>query len=237
MRAAPQWIAKWWQAETWLLVAVLAIGALLLAFGLIAGEVLEGEPLAFDRAVLLAFRTAGNPAQPIGPPWVAEMMRDVTALGSFAVLTVVVGTVAGYLLLIGQRAAAALLLVSVLGGVVLNNVLKFAFSRPRPDLVAPVARVFTLSFPSGHATLSAITYLTLGALLTRLNPSRRVRIYFMSVGVLLTLLVGISRIYLGVHYPTDVLAGWCIGAAWALVCWALMTRLQPGRQGGTTQKP
>jgi undecaprenyl-diphosphatase len=224
MRAVRQWIVTLWQSETWLLVAVLAVGALLLVFGLIAGEVLEGEPLAFDRVILLAFRKSGDPAQPIGPAWLAEMMRDVTALGSFAVLTIVVATVVGYLLLTGQRAAAALLLVSVLGGVLLNNVLKLGFARPRPDLVAPAARVFTLSFPSGHATLSAVTYLTLGALLTRLNPSHRLRIYFMAVGILLTLLVGISRIYLGVHYPTDVLAGWCIGAAWALTCWTLMTR-------------
>jgi undecaprenyl-diphosphatase len=221
----PQWAVRWSRAESRVLVAILTMGTLLLAFAIIAGEVLEGEPLAIDRVIMLAFRTPGNPADPIGAPWVEEMARDVTALGSFAVLAIVVGTVLTYMLLIGNRTAAYLLLASVLGGVLLNNVVKFAFARPRPDLVAPAARVFTLSFPSGHATLSAITYLTLGALLAHMHPSPRMRVFFMAVAVLLTFLVGISRIYLGVHYPTDVVAGWCIGAAWALACWIVTARL------------
>jgi undecaprenyl-diphosphatase len=215
-----------WRMEAWLLVSVLVTAGLLLAFVLIADEVLEGESLAFDRRIILAFRQAGNTSAPIGPPWLQELARDITSLGSFAVLGIVVSAVVGYLLLIHERAATWLVLVSVLGGVALNNLLKLSFARPRPDLVAPVVRVFTSSFPSGHAALSAITYLTLGALLARTHPSRRIRVYFMSVAVTLTLLVGISRIYLGVHYPTDVLAGWCIGAAWALACWTLVTRLQ-----------
>jgi undecaprenyl-diphosphatase len=218
--------ATFWRTETWLLVSVLVTAGLLLAFALLADEVIEGDSLAFDRTIILAFRHATDPSAPIGPPWVQETARDITALGSFAVLTIVVAAVVGYLLLILERAAAWLVLISVVGGVVLNNILKLGFARPRPDLVAPVVRVFTSSFPSGHAALSAITYLTLGALLARTQPSRRIRIYFMSLAVILTLLVGISRIYLGVHYPTDVLAGWCIGAAWALGCWTLMTRLQ-----------
>src|SRR4029450_1792728 len=129
----PQWTVRWWRAESRVLVAILTIGMLVLAFAIIAGEVLEGEPLAIDRLILLAFRTPGNPADPIGPPWIEEMARDVTALGSFAVLAIVVGTVLTYVLLIGNRTAAYLLLVSVLGGVLLNNLLKFAFARPRPE--------------------------------------------------------------------------------------------------------
>ena len=95
-----------------------------------------------------------------------------------------------------------------------SNILKLFFERPRPDIVPHAARVFTLSFPSGHATLSAVTYLTLGALLASLHEPLRFKIYFLSLAILLTIAVGISRIYLGVHYPTDVLAGWCLGAAW-----------------------
>ena len=112
------------------------------------------------------------------------------------------------------------------GGIGLNNLLKLVFPRRRPQVVTPAARVFTTSFPSGHATLSAIAYLTIGALLSRAFPTAALSLYFMALAVFLTVLVGSSRVYLGVHYPTDVLAGWCIGAAWAIFCWALMAWLQ-----------
>jgi undecaprenyl-diphosphatase len=118
------------------------------------------------------------------------------------------------------------MLVAVFGGVVLNNLLKFIFERPRPDFVTHLTRVFTTSFPSGHATLSAITYLTIGALLARTYPTFEIGLYFMSLATFLTVLIGVSRIYLGVHYPTDILGGWCIGAAWAIACWTLMAWLQ-----------
>jgi undecaprenyl-diphosphatase len=175
---------------------------------------------------LLAFRQPSNPSVPIGPPSLQEAARDVTALGSTIVLGIVLFAVVGYMFIARKRAEAWLMLGAVLGGVALNNILKFSFARPRPDLVAPAARVFTPSFPSGHATMSAITYLTLGALLAHTHASRPMRIYFMSLAALLTVLVGLSRVYLGVHYPTDVLAGWCIGTAWAMACWVLMTWLQ-----------
>ena len=215
-----------WSSDTGVFVSLLTIAALLFAFGLIAQEVREGEPLAFDRVVLLAFRDPARPSVPIGPPWLQEAARDVTSLGSTVVLGLILIAVVGYMFLARNRAAAWLMLGAVVGGVVLNNLLKFAFARPRPDLVAPAIRVFTASFPSGHATLSAITYLTLGTLLARTQFSLRMRIYFMAVALTVTVLVGLTRIYLGVHYPTDIFAGWCIGGAWATACWALMTWLQ-----------
>ena len=207
-------------------MTVFAIAALVLAFGHIAEEVIEGDATKFDRTILLFFRSVNDLADPIGPPWVEEMARDITALGSYAVLTVVVCAVIIYLLMAGRRAAAFWILAAVVGGVLLSNTLKLVFERPRPDIVAHAARVFTTSFPSGHATLSAITYLTLGALLAGLHQSLRFKVYFLSLAILLTIAVGISRIYLGVHYPTDVLAGWCIGAAWAAFCWTIFNRLQ-----------
>jgi undecaprenyl-diphosphatase len=234
MRIPGERIANVWRANASMLTSVVVIGGLLLVFWLIADEVLEGEPSAFDRNVLLAFRAAGNPSDPIGPPWLQEAARDVTALGSVAFLTMVLLAVVGYLLLTGKRAAAWLVLVAVVGGVTLNTLLKLGFARPRPDFVAPAARVLTPSFPSGHAALSAVTYLTLGALLARLHQGIHIRIYFMAIGVVLALMVGLSRIYLGVHYPTDVIAGWCIGSAWAWACWALMSRLQ---QEGQVEPP
>jgi undecaprenyl-diphosphatase len=164
------------------------------------------------------------------------MARDITALGSFAVLGIVLFAVAGYLLLARKRAAGWLVLAVVFGDIAVNSLLKLEFARPRPDFIAPAARVFTASFPSGHATMSAITYLTLAALLARTTASRQLRVYFITIGIMLTLLVGVSRIYLGVHYPTDVLAGWCIGSAWAMGCWAIMIRLQREGRAEPPQK-
>ncbi len=224
------WMRKRWQAETWLVVSVFTIAGLLLIFGSIADEVMEGSTSAFDRYVIQAFRSAGNSSDPVGPPWVQEMARDITALGSVAVLAIVLFAVVGYLLLSQKRTAAWLVLAAVVGGEAMNSLLKLGFARPRPDFVAASVKIFTASFPSGHAAMSAITYLTLAALLARTTPSRRLRLYFVTIGIVLTLFVGVSRVYLGVHYPTDVLAGWCVGAAWALGCWAIMTQLQ--RAGG-----
>jgi undecaprenyl-diphosphatase len=223
----PGWLAaRLGAAEVGPLAGLLAAAALLLLFGYLAGEVMEGDTHGLDRALLLALRHPENPAVPLGPPWLPEMARDVTALGSYAFLTLLVGAVIGYLLMIGKRGAALLVLVSVIGGMLLSTLLKLGFERPRPDLVPHAARVFTASFPSGHATLSAVTFLTLSALLARVQPNRRLKGYFIALALLLTLMVGVSRVYLGVHYPTDVLAGWCLGAAWAIGCWAAALWLQ-----------
>jgi undecaprenyl-diphosphatase len=212
-------------AEAGILLAIAVACGLVLAFLGLADEVAEGETQAFDDAVLLAFRTPGNPDDLLGPPWAEEMVRDVTALGSFACLGILVTIVVGGLLLAKMRGAALLVLVSVLSGTAISTLLKLGYSRPRPE-IAHGMREFTASFPSGHAMLSAITFLTLGALLARLAPNRRRKVYAMGVAILLTLMVGVSRIYLGVHFPSDVLAGWCLGAAWALLCSAVALYLQ-----------
>jgi undecaprenyl-diphosphatase len=206
--------------------ALLGVAVFLGAFGLIARRVASGKPLALDRRITVALRNSEDPPRPIGPPWVQEAARDVTSLGSIMVVVVTTAAVVGYLFLARRPGVAWLMLLAVAGGIGLNNLLKLVFARRRPEVVAPAARVFTTSFPSGHATLSAIAYLTIAALLARAFPSASLSLYFMGLAVLLTVLVGFSRIYLGVHYPTDVLAGWCIGAAWAIFCWLLMAWLQ-----------
>lgn len=211
-------VARLGAREVGLLAAFLVVVLLILGFGWLAEEVLEGDTSGFDAAVIMALRSGGNPADPIGPPWIEETGRDVTALGSFTFLGFVLAVVVGYLVLIRKRGAALLMAVAVLGGAVVSTLLKLGFDRPRPD-IPHAARVFTASFPSGHATLSAITFLTVGALLTRVAAERRVKVYFVSVAVFLTVIVGLSRLYLGVHYPSDVLAGWLVGSAWAILCW------------------
>jgi undecaprenyl-diphosphatase len=216
------------------LISILMIACLLFAFGFVAQIVAEGRSSAFDHKIILALRDPGNPSTPIGPAWAQEAARDVTALGSIVVLVVITFAVSGYLFLTRKHPAAWLILVTVFGGIALNDLLKLAFARPRPDFVSPAARVFTSSFPSGHASLSAITYLTIAALLARSQSSFKVGLYFIVLGALLTMVIGISRIYLGVHYPTDVLGGWCIGTAWAMGCWVLMVWLQ---HGGRVQPP
>lgn len=213
------------KGEILALAAMLCIVALIWLFGLLAEEVMEGDTTRFDARVASFFRAAGGLPGPIGPAWLREVGRDVTSLGSFVFLGFLVLAVIGYLLLIRKRAAAALLTASVLGGAAVSTVLKLAFDRPRPDLPADI-RVFTASFPSGHAMLSAVTFLTLGAIMMRVEADRRVKTYFMSLAVFLTVAVGVSRVYLGVHYATDVLAGWCMGCAWAMLCWVVALWLQ-----------
>jgi undecaprenyl-diphosphatase len=213
-------------------LSILAIACLLFTFGVIAQNVTENRSFAFDQRIVLALRDPVNPPTPIGPAWIQEAARDLTSLGSIIVLSILTLTVSGYLFLARKSAAAWLMIVAVFGGIALNDLLKLAFARPRPDLAYQAVRVFTSSFPSGHAELSAIAYLTIAALLARTQSSFKIGFYFIALAVLLTILIGISRVYLGVHYPSDVLAGWCIGAAWALGCWALMTWIQRGGRGG-----
>lgn len=204
---------------------VLAAGAVY-AFIEVVDEVMEGESRAFDEAVLLALRSPGDSAEPIGPWWVQTMFVDITSLGGTTVVTLITLAVLGYLIIDGKRAAALLVLVSVAGGAGLSSLLKLGFERPRPDLVAHLVDERTLSFPSGHAMVSAVIYLTLGALLAQVEDSVRLKAYIIAVAVILTLLIGVSRVYLGVHWPTDVLAGWYAGTAWAIGCWVIAAWLQ-----------
>ena len=201
------------------LLVVGAASAGVWAFIEIAGEMREGETRAFDERVLLALRSAADTADPIGPRWVEEMARDFTALGGVGVLALISLATVVYLLLMRKRHAAVLVLAAVGGGMLLSTLFKAGFDRPRPDLVAHLSQIYTASFPSGHSMMSAVTYLTLGALLSPLHRDWAVKLFFLAAAVVITVLVGLSRIYLGVHWPTDVLAGWTAGAAWASACW------------------
>lgn len=197
--------------------SVLAILLLFGGFALLADEVREGATQRFDTAVLAALREPGNPADPLGPAWFEEAMRDVTSLGSFAILAPLILLTAIYLTLDGKRRTAGFLLVASISGTVISTVMKMLFDRPRPEFTQ-AARVFTASFPSGHALVSAVVYLSLGALLAEQAETPGLRRFYFAVAIVMTVAVGLSRIYLVVHYPTDVLAGWLIGTSWAIFC-------------------
>lgn len=219
--------------ERGLLVGLALAATAFWAFVELADEVLEGGTRAFDEALLLAFRSAADPADPWGPGWLEVMMRDFTALGGTAVLILFTAAAIGYLLLDGKRHAALAVFVAVAGGQLLSTLLKLGFDRPRPDLVPHAVTVYTAAFPSGHAMMAAVTYLTLGAMLARVQARLLHKVYVLGLSVFFTLIVGVSRVYLGVHWPSDVAAGWAIGAGWALACSAVMLHLQ--RRGQVEQ--
>ena len=228
-------LGEWLELRTVLLMLLLA--GSIWAFVALAGEVLEGDTQALDRVLLLMLRVPGNPAEPFGPPWLKEMGRDLTALGGYTVLTLLTLAVAAFLALRRMWGATLLLVAAVASGTLASYLLKDIFDRPRPELVPHGSYVASASFPSAHSMMAAVVYLTLGALLARVEPLRRIKAFILSVAILLTLLVGISRVYLGVHWPTDVLAGWTVGAAWALLCWLIARALQRRGQVETDREP
>lgn len=212
-------IGRRWQQVPWTLVAIAVAAIAAWGFIELLDEVSEGDTRAIDEAIILALRVPGDPADPIGAPWLEEAVRDVTALGSSPTLVIAVLAVFGFLALAKAWRPAIFILAASVGGLIVSSVLKELIDRPRPDLVPHGNLIYTASFPSGHSMMSAVVYLTLAALVTRLIERKRLKGYALGVAMLLTLLVGVSRVYLGVHWPSDVLAGWAAGAAWALGCW------------------
>ena len=211
--------------KSWLvpgiLIPIALIAAAAWAFIELLDEVSEGETRSIDEAILLSFRLPGDPTDPIGEPWFEEAMRDITALGSAPTLVIAVLAVIGFLALAKAWRPALFILVASGGGLIASSLLKYTIDRPRPDLVPHGNQIYPSSFPSGHSMMSAVVYFTLAALVTRLIERRRLKGYALGVAMILTLLIGVSRIYLGVHWPSDVMAGWAAGAVWALGCWLI----------------
>lgn len=203
------------------IIAMLLVASAFWVFLEVADEVLDGEARQFDESVLLAFRSAADRGDPLGPSWVEELARDVTGLGSVVVLTFLTLAAAGFLLLERKHHLAIYVLAAIVTGTIGSSLLKFGFDRPRPDLVAHGHVVYTSSFPSGHSMMSALVFLTLGVLLATAQVKRVMQFYVLALAMLLTVAVGISRVYLGVHWPTDVLAGWAAGSGWAFLCWGV----------------
>ena len=217
--------------ELAVLLALLAAVAGTLVFVEVADEVFEGDTQALDERILLALRDADDPSRPIGPVWMGEIGRDITALGGYSVLILVTICVIVWLWLDDNYPAMRFVIAAIVGGFLLSMVLKSVFDRPRPDIVPHLSEAYTSSFPSGHSMMSAIVYLTLGSLLARTVPRPELKFFFLAVPLLLSLLIGVSRVYMGVHYPSDVLGGWSAGLAWATFCWLVARRIEAANSG------
>jgi undecaprenyl-diphosphatase len=207
---------------------VLVVVAGVWGFIALTDRVMEGHSEKFDQSLIVWFHTHR------GPAWLRDAGRDLTALGGVTVLTLVTTTVTGFLLITRKRAAAILVVVAVVGGLLIGDTIKKSIDRGRPPKEYQEAYVYTASYPSGHSMLSAVTYLTLGALLAQVTAGLWIRIYIIVVAMLVTFLVGLSRVYLGVHWPTDVLAGWTAGLVWSIICLFVARTLQ--KRGAVEQE-
>jgi len=208
------------------LVAGLTVCLLLWGFLALASEAMEGDTTALDTKILVSLRKADDPSRPIGPAWIETALLDLTAIGGPTVLGLVVFSVVGFLALQGRYHTALIVLITAASGEVANIAMKNIFLRPRPTVVPHLRDVVSTSFPSGHAMESAIIYLTLGAMLMRLAERRLTKLYCIGMAIFVTFLVGVSRVYLGVHYPTDVIGGWIFGFLWASLCWLVSQRFE-----------
>ncbi|MDB4960744.1 MAG: hypothetical protein JWP01_743 [Myxococcales bacterium] len=214
----------WFRSQDLILMAALsAIGILVTAFIKLAGEVSEQETDAFDRAILMFFRN--SPTDPVGSPSIEAAVMHISALGSVAVTTLIVVLVIGFCFLAGHWRYGLLVFACSVGTGIIMSLLKGFYGRERPDYVTHLDPPGGLSFPSGHSMISAALYMTLAALVARTMERRRLKIFVIGTGAFLTVLIGVSRMYLGVHYPTDVIAGWTAGGTWALVCGLIARKL------------
>lgn len=219
----PSWLKS---VETRILLAWLIAAGAVLGFVKLAGEIGEGETAWLDRRLLLALRTPGDPADPIGPRWLEESMRDLTALGGFTVLTLLTAVAVAAFALHRKRLQALVMAATVIAAQASTELLKSFYDRPRPDLVPHGSIVYSQSFPSGHSTVSAAAYLTLAALIASLETRTATKALAFAIAAPLVVMIGFSRVYLGVHWPTDVLGGWVLGSVWALLAWTALDVLR-----------
>lgn len=213
-------------SEGRLLLALLVVALCVWAFIALAGVVNQGALLEIEERWLRALRDPSDPAKPAGPWWLADMARDISALGGATVVVLLSLFTATYLLIRGRWRRVLLLALTIGGGYGLSSFLKVSYDRERPDVVPHLVPVHSASFPSGHSLSSSVVYLTIGVLLAQAATRRREKFFFIAAAFALTALIGASRVFLGVHYPTDVLAGWCAGIAWALGCGLVADRVQ-----------
>jgi undecaprenyl-diphosphatase len=227
------------RTELRLLLAGVAVFGSVWGFLYTLDEVQEGDAMRFDSTVLLAFRQPGDLAAPIGPRWLQETARDVTALGGFTVLALVVMLAAALLWVHRRRVQAIVLVVAVVGGDLLGQLVKQLVGRTRPDLVPHLDIVYSSSFPSGHSAMSPIVYFTLAGLVAAGEGRLAQKVLLMATALGLVICIGVSRVYLGVHWPTDVLAGWALGTAVSAMATLALHLLAPHRRttGAVAARP
>jgi len=201
-------------------IAMAALAGAVFVLTILGRTIARGDRFAFDSAIMLAMRQDANPALPAGPVWLRQVMIDVTALGGETVLTLAVILTIGFLAASRHLLAAALVLAGTVTGSIAVALAKTLVGRERPALVDHLVEVSSASFPSGHAANSAIIYLTIALVSIQVIPHRAARWFLFGATLLLVTAIGTSRVYLGVHWPSDVLAGWSFGALWALAWWA-----------------
>jgi len=219
-------ITEYSSREIKILINLFILVTALLAFIYLAREVISGDTQEFDEWVLNSLRYNGNTKLPIASMWFTGLLADITVLGGATIIFIITAAVVFYLMIQRQYEFMWLILIATIGGVLLSLGLKEIFARERPPLIFHLLTVKSMSFPSGHAMMSSVVYLTQGALLAKTRSNKNLRVYILIVAIILVFLIGISRIYLGVHYPTDVLAGWSAGLAWASLCWLAAKYLQ-----------
>jgi len=210
--------------DTKVLLAFIAMILGIAGFLIIAGIVMKGATDNIDLQILRSLRNPLHPWKPIGPDWLFESMRDITSLGGATIVFIITLIASGYFLIKKEYTLLILILVATIGGAFLDLGLKDFYGRVRPSIFPKLIEVKTYGFPSGHSMMSTIVYLSLASLMIRVQGHRLYKIYVISVALFLTFIIGISRIYLGAHYPTDVLAGWSLGLAWASLCWYVSWR-------------
>jgi undecaprenyl-diphosphatase len=213
--------------ETRVFLALALVSGGLTGFAALTDEVREGGFGSFDRALLLAFRTPGHPEIAVGPRWLQEAARDITALGGFTVLALITVLATLMLVIHGRRLQALVFAATVGVAQLASGLLKLWIDRPRPAIVAHLDLVYSSSFPSGHAMMTPVVYLTLAGILAAGERRRSEKLLLLGVAVFLSLSVGLSRVYLGVHWPTDVLGGWSLGASLALASTLILHRAAP----------
>ncbi len=228
------------RTELAVLGALLVITLGVVTFVELADAMTETDGQAFDQGVMAMLRPYADPTRPWGPWWLKEAAADITSLGGISVLGLFATIVVVFLVIQKKRLSAVLLVLALIGGVFLSEGLKAVFERERPPIEYQAVETLNASFPSGHALLSAVFYLSLGVMLIRAFPKRRLKVYVLGVAMTITVLVGVTRVYLGAHWATDVFAGWSVGAAWAMALWLVsyaVERRQQARHAALQDRP